>query len=910
MIPRDFSENLVAAVRILYQLELLSIVFQSCPDLHVGAVRCLGAGDIQIIGLPVAQAGYDIIVAVAGILQHPAIMAGGFRCTPLLDIGASLCGAVGNLQIESAVYVDDLIDLAGVDHAARIGHLFQNPVLAGVSVALPLLDVGTAALAGILHLHAGLLIGSTGVNGIGAVLVQGEQVLLRILPAALRPERQIGAVVRLSAGGIHEVGDLVAHLTVQIIVSVAGGLDTPCVVRCCAVCTPLLEVCAVLSSTVGNFQIESAVHVLQHVDCALPQRRSCRLCRRGRCRRIHRCGGLSQYSDVGTCRQRLVRAEVEAGVWRLVIGGLLCRNLYPILRVVHQCRDAVVRVVGGAVDADGLAVRPADNEFLPPVAEDVGGQAGRALGGVAGVIAIGGEQCGQLAVCAHLGDGGRGVGVAVQNLTLQIAVPVGQKVDCRSAAAEGVAAAVKDIVPQSPEFCAVVAGPDIVRTAASRVAGAVLVEEDLAVGGIYQRNAVGLILVADPQLQPAPAGEKIPQVQRIAVSLVQAPQHLAVVVQTGRTCDDLLLAVAIHIGSHAVMVAVAVASSTLVVAGVKRPALHQLLIDYVIGGSSHTGVIASSGDYAGVYAVQICHCAPEPIHTIAVAVTPLGNRATSRLIVDGVQRCAGAAVEQGVVLRSGEHIPAGIAVVLGGIADDCTLAVHRAVRRLAGHLRLAIAVEVRHKELGVVCAGTDVLAQVNAPQACAVQPVAVNEDIAGLALLGVILGVGGIPLHKDLIGAVTVHIAHRAVIGRIGAAASCGRIQIQLKIALVGDQGALLRGNHLAAFYCIHTVGIRTLSAGIQITGGFSGVAGIDQRVVPVQLEHGTVRIVGEKPPADQHSRPCVDGGDSPVEILHLISSRSRNRLRHSGHSCTHRCQTKHCGGDPCSDFSLHTITS
>ena len=56
---------------------------------------------------------------------------------------------------------------------------------------------------------------------------------------------------------------------------------------------------------------------------------------------------------------------------------------------------------------------------------------------------------------------------------------------------------------------------------------------------------------------------------------------------------------------------------------------------------------------------------------------------------------------------------------------------------------------------------------------------------------------------------------------------------------------------------------VRAFAVFVQIAGGFSGAAGVDQRVVPVQLEYGAVRIVGEKTPADQHSRAGVDGGDA-----------------------------------------------
>ena len=222
----------------------------------------------------------------------------------------------------------------------------------------------------------------------------------------------------------------------------------------------------------------------------------------------------------------------------------------------------------------------------------------------------------------------------------------------------------------------------------------------------------------------------------ITVSLVQTPQHLAVVVDTGGAGDDLLLAVAVHIGSHAVVVAVAVAGNALVVSGVKRPAFHQLFVDHVIRCSCHAGVIASSGDNTGLAAVQICHSAPEAVDTVAVAVAPLGNCAAGRFIVHGV--------------------------------------------------------------------------------------------------------------HPILVGA---------------------------------------------------------LAAAVQITGGFSGVAGVDQRVVPVQLEHGTVRIVGEKPPADQHAGTGVDGGNAAVQIFHLAVAGGR-----CSHGCLRECAAQHgqprCGScEPCCEF-------
>ena len=418
-------------------------------------------------------------------------------------------------------------------------------------------------------------------------------------------------------------------------------------------------------------------------------------------------------------------------------------------------------------------------------------------------------------------------------------------------------------------------------------------EDDLAVGGIYQRNAVRLILVADPQFLSLAVREKITQVQGVAVTLVQAPQHLAVVVDTGGAGDDLLLAVA-------------VAGSALVVSGVERPPFDQLFVDHIIGSGGYPGVIATSGDNAGLAAVQVRHSTPEPVYPVAVAVAPFGDRATSRLIVDGVQGCAGAAVKQRVIFRSGQHIAVGIPVVLGGIADDSTLAVYSAVCGLAGHLRLSVTVEVCYEKLGIVCAGTDVFAQVDAPQPCAVQPVAVNENVPGLSLLGIVLGVGGIPLHEDLIHPVTVCIADGAVIRGIGAAAAGGRIQIQLKIVLVGDHGAVGGGDHLAAFQCVYPVFVRAFAVFVQIAGGFSGAAGVDQRVVPVQLEYGAVRIVGEKTPADQHPRTGVDGGNASVQMLYLDTSGSRCRQSRLWDNRSQHGKSHGSRRDPCRQFLLH----
>ena len=86
-----------------------------------------------------------------------------------------------------------------------------------------------------------------------------------------------------------------------------------------------------------------------------------------------------------------------------------------------------------------------------------------------------------------------------------------------------------------------------------------------------------------------------------------------------------------------------------------------------------------------------------------------------------------------------------VGVCLGGVvrAHDDILActVFGAGGCLAYNLGLAVLVKVVDHELGIVCARTDILAQVDAPQLLAVEGVAVDEDVACLAVLRVIFRV-------------------------------------------------------------------------------------------------------------------------------------------------------------------------
>ena len=165
--------------------------------------------------------------------------------------------------------------------------------------------------------------------------------------------------------------------------------------------------------------------------------------------------------------------------------------------------------------------------------------------------------------------------------------------------------------------------------------------------------------------------------------------------------------------------------------------------------------------------------------------------------------------------------------------------------------------------------GTDVPTQIDPPKPGAIQLDAVDIHLVCFAALGVVLGVGRVPLQKDLILPVAICIAHRAVVGRVSTAAAGGWIQIQLKIIGVGGQLTGIIGLHRSAGKHFHPISIAGAAALVQVAGGIARIAGVYQGIAPVQPEHCIVRIVGKEPPVHQHAGTGIDGANAPIQVLH-----------------------------------------
>ena len=120
--------------------------------------------------------------------------------------------------------------------------------------------------------------------------------------------------------------------------------------------------------------------------------------------------------------------------------------------------------------------------------------------------------------------------------------------------------------------------------------------------------------------------------------------------------------------------------------------------------------------------------------------------------------------------------------ILDGINSSCfthisSQSILAARSSLTHHFGKTVSIEVVNHILGIVGSRTDIGTQVNAPQfrrsglcptSSPIHLVAINIDIAGLSTVRIVLRVGGVPLDEYLVLPITIHIAYRTVVGRIG----------------------------------------------------------------------------------------------------------------------------------------------
>ena len=213
------------------------------------------------------------------------------------------------------------------------------------------------------------------------------------------------------------------------------------------------------------------------------------------------------------------------------------------------------RVGGVDVECGVVVCRPQD-DFLAPVAEEVGLQIWCRLGAVAAAGAVETQTGGDIAAAVPFADGS-----TVEQFVLQVAIPVDAEIHRSFLAddllaglgAEGILVPIGRLLRASvrrPELITTVAGNDVGSQSAAVIGSTrTTFPDNLAGGGIVDIPGVGAFLLMHiEELESGTVWVEVGQMDGIAVTEADTIEHLAIVVEGGRTPDDLILAVAVDIG--------------------------------------------------------------------------------------------------------------------------------------------------------------------------------------------------------------------------------------------------------------------------------------------------------------------------------------------------------------------------
>src|SRR5690606_4626398 len=326
----------------------------------------------------------------------------------------------------------------------------------------------------------------------------------------------------------------------------------------------------------------------------------------------------------------------------------------------------------------------------------------------------------------------------------------------------------------------------------------VVAPDDLASTGIMHLHAVLSItaraFMHHEDFKPGTTRKKIPQMQGIAVTEASGVKSAAIIIDSCRTIDNLIAAVTIDItDSKAVRTLPGIGTVTAAVA-VKRPALGQLTITPVPGHYHRAGVVTPGHNQTRPGTVQIGNASEKAIDAIVVGITPAADGASCRNVTGGSHSTTCLAVKDREEFRAGKNVATGVAMIRISIANHHTGAIACTVGCLHRHFSFAITIEVVHDKLRVMRSRTDIATQVYPPQASAREFIGVNEDVAGVAGLGIVLCVRRLPFHDDFVFTVTIQVTHTQVIGDvvvghpIRGCATVGTLQVDRQIRIAPDR--------------------------------------------------------------------------------------------------------------------------
>src|SRR5690606_8604814 len=146
------------------------------------------------------------------------------------------------------------------------------------------------------------------------------------------------------------------------------------------------------------------------------------------------------------------------------------------------------------------------------------------------------------------------------------------------------------------------------------------------------------------------------------------------------------------------------------------------------------------------------------VDAVAIAIAPI--RYTSPLgdVIGCRHGRSGLPIEYRQEFRAREYIAVLRPVVGSGVADYRAGTIDGTVGRAYGQFGFTVTVEVVHEELRIVGPGTDILAEIDAPQFGSVHFIGIQVYQAPVPGAH-IAGQGRFPLHDDLILTIAVEVA-------------------------------------------------------------------------------------------------------------------------------------------------------
>ncbi len=601
-------------------------------------------------------------------------------------------------------------------------------------------------------------------------------------------------------------------------------------------------------------------------------------------RRRGTAGGRRRWhGNVGCGSRRHVAPDIERGVRRLIVGGVLPGDGFPVLPIMHEGIKTVRRGGGGREDHQLSVVRISPDHLLTPIAKQVRGQSRIGFGGIVRFrsIVISGEEPVRAAprpIIDHL---------VIQDLTLKVAIPENTKIDAWLRGRIGVARAASYVVGGTPAFKAPVIGVDIEGQASPNIDGGWHTPQDAPgqrVPEIGPHIPIGVrVLMRHPDLLPRAVGVHIREMERVPVPQARAIEARTIMIDGTGPVDDLVLPIGVHIPRGEAVRALARVGAVPRRGGIESPTFGKGPIAPIPSHEDGSCVIPTTEDRARLGPIQIGGASEEAIHTVPVGIPPRADRATDREIERGGHLLTRRPIEHRQEFRPREHITARVAVI---IAVDDRRGVPQAQvgagpilgagRRLAHQLGFPVTVKIIDLELGIVGARADVLAQVDPPQSGALQLIAIEVDVPCITRLGIVLGIRRVPLDEDLIFPVPVHIPRATVVGGvgvrdgIGAYPARGLLEIEGPIEIGPHRGDLGHGGLFApTHHRTHAIdrGGGTRCIGVVRDGEGRGV---DLGPVPIEVERRGRGVGPQDAPTHKDIGTArVDRHKAATEVLH-----------------------------------------